>query len=157
GIAIELRLRQEAPDTGEEAAPQPEEPFGLLCHLGGGQGGGYAEPDAKRRRQGAGAQAALLPAAIDLRLAARPRPAPDVERANTFRPVDLMAGYRHEVDAHGIDVERELAEGLRCVGVEEDAPRAAERTDLGKRLDHADLVMRRHHRDQRGLVLDRGL
>ena len=66
-----------------------------------------------------------------------------------------MAGDRHQIEPHRLDGERDLAEGLRRIGVEQDAAGAAQRADLGERLDHADLVMRRHHRNQEGAVRHR--
>ena len=116
---------------------------------------GAAEPDAERRRQGARAQAALLPAAVDQRQQPHPRPAPDIERADALRPVDLVAGDRQQVDLHRLDIERDLAEGLRRIGVEQHAAGAAQRADLGERLDDADLVMRRHDRDQQRALVER--
>ena len=93
--------------------------LGLRAHLRLGDAAGLAQADAQRRRQGAGAHAALLAAAADHRLQAHPRPAADVERADALGPVDLVAGDAHQVDLHRLDVERDLADGLGRVGVEE--------------------------------------
>ena len=68
-----------------------------------------------------------------------------------------MAGDREQVDRHRIDVEWDLAEGLCRVGVEQNAPRAAKRADLGQRLQHADLVVRRHHGNDSRALAERGL
>ena len=49
-----------------------------------------------------------------------------------------------------------MPQRLRRVGVKEDVPRdRAQRADLRHRLDDADLVMRRHHRDDEGAVGER--
>jgi hypothetical protein len=40
---------------------------------------------------------------------------------------------------------------LSCVDVEDDASLAAHRADRGDVLDHADLVVDQHHRDQDGV------
>ena len=80
-----------------------------------------AQPDAKRRRQGAGAQAAFLPAAVDQRFEPHPRPAADIEGADALGRVHLVAGDRHQVDLHRLHVEPDLAGGLRGVGVEQRA------------------------------------
>ncbi len=124
------------------------EPLRLLSHLGAGDRRRAAEPDAKRRRQSAGAQAPLLPAAIDQRQQPYPRPAPDEERADSLRPVNLVAGNRQQVDLHRLDIERDLAKGLRRIGVEQHAPGAAQRADFGEWLDDPDLVVRGHHRHE---------
>ncbi len=94
---------------------------------------------------------------MDQRLEAHARLAPDIERAHALRPVDLVAGDRQQVDVHRIDVERDLADRLRRVGVEVDLALAADLADLGQRLDHADLVVHRHHRHDAGVRADRGL
>ena len=69
-----------------------------------------------------------------------------------------MAREAHEVDVERVDVERQLPEHLRRVGVEERAARAAERADLGERLQRADLVVDGHDRDERrvGPRVERG-
>src|SRR6185369_9429680 len=105
----------------------------------------------------AGAHAALLPAAMDQRLKPHARLAPDIERADALWPIDLVAGDRHHVDVHRIDIERDLADSLGRIGVEIDLGRAADLADLRQRLDHADLVIYRHHRDNAGVRPDRGL
>ena len=77
-----------------------------------------------------------------------------VERADALRSVDLVRRDRQQVDAHRVDVERDAAEGLRRVGVEQDAAGARQAADRGERLQHADLVVGGHHADQDGLRLD---
>ena len=66
-----------------------------------------------------------------------------------------MAGDRHQIDLHRLDIERNLAGGLRGIGVEQDATGPTQRTDLVKRLNDANLVMRRHDRHQKRAVGDR--
>ena len=138
----------------QHARLQLGETLGLRVHLLHGDLGGLAQPDAERRRQGARAEAALLAAAHDQRHQPHARLAADVERADALGPVDLVAGDAHQVDVHRLDVERDLAGGLRRVGVEEGLLLAADLADLGERLDDADLVVHRHDRDDHGLVGD---
>ena len=52
----------------------------------------------------------------------------------------------------GFDVHRNLADGLRRVGVEDDALLLGQLPDRGHVLDRADLVVRVHHRDEDRLV-----
>ena len=53
------------------------------------------------------------------------------------------------------DVDGDLADGLRGVAVQRHAALAADRGDLGERLDHADLVVGEHDADQRRVVAER--
>ena len=127
----------------------------LLGHLRLCDGRRLANADDQRRRQGAGAQAALLSAAIDQRRDAGARPAPDIERADALRPVHLVAGNRRKIDTQSLTLNGYFSNSLRRVGVEQGARVAADRGDLAERLEHADLVVRRHHRDDGGALVDR--
>ena len=82
--------------------------------------------------------------------------APHVERADALRAVHLVRAERHQIDLHLVDVERHLADRLHRVGVEEDPLLLRDRADLGDRLQHADLVVGGHDRDEDRLVGDRG-
>ncbi len=140
----------------QHAGLQLGETLGLGVHLLHGDLGGFAQADAKRRRQGARTEAALLAAAHDQRHQTHARLAAHVERADALGAVDLVAGDAHQVDVHRLDVERDLAGGLGRVGVEEGLLLAADLADLGERLDDADLVVHRHDRHDHGLVGDGG-
>ena len=95
--------------------------------------------------------------AVEERLQAHARLAgPDVERPDPLRAVHLVRGERGEVDTHRFDVEGDLAEPLHGVGMEDDAPLAADRADLGQRVNRADLVVREHEADEDRLAPDRG-
>ena len=132
GIAIEPDLRQALPDPVEKAPPEAEEAQRFVNHLGLGQSRRLAEPNAERRRQSARSHAPLLPAAVDQRRDPRPRPPAHIERADALGSVNLVARDRHQIDVHRLDIERDLADRLRRVGVEENPARAAERADLGR-------------------------
>ena len=58
------------------------------------------------------------------------------------------------VDLLGLHVDRNVADRLHRVGVEPDAPFAAELADLGDRQDGADLVIRVHDRHERRVGAD---
>ncbi|MCY1356834.1 hypothetical protein D9M68_587720 [compost metagenome] len=92
-----------------------------------------------------------MAAAMDLRLQPDARLAAHVQRADPFRPVDLVRGHGQQVDLQCRQVDRDLARGLHRVAVEHDARRAADLADLRDRLDHADLVVDHHHRHQDGV------
>jgi hypothetical protein len=97
----------------------------------------------------------LLAAAGDLRFQAdRGGAAADVEGADALGAVEFVGREAHQVDAESADVDGDLADGLRGVGVQRDAALTADRGDLSKRLDDADFVVGEHHRDKRGVVAD---
>src|SRR5436309_1226097 len=74
--------------------------------------------------------------------------APHVERADALGAVDEMRGARQQVDAHRLDVDGDLADGLRGVGVEDDPLLIGDLSDGGNVLDGPDLVVGEHHRDE---------
>src|SRR2546430_8165224 len=102
-------------------------------------------------------QPPLMPAAVDLRLDAHARLPAHVQRADALRAVDLVRGHRQEIHFQFLQVDRDLAHGLYRVAVEDDAFRAADLADLGDRLDHADLVVHHHHRNENGVGAQRRL
>ena len=79
--------------------------------------------------------------------------AANVQRADSLRPVELVAGEREDVDVVGDDVDGNLAAGLHRVGVEEDVALVAEFADLADGLDDADLVVGVHDADEDGVVV----
>ncbi len=84
------------------------------------------------------------------------RPAPDIQRADALRTVDLVAADRGEIDLPARQVERDLAGGLGDVGVEQRAGLLGDRGERGDVLHHADLVVHRHDADQQRRHLQRG-
>ena len=98
--------------------------------------------------------AALVAAAIDDGGNLHPRIlAPHIQRADAFGAIHLVRRDRHDVDVHLVHVNRNLADCLGRVRVENHAALVAELADLGDGLHHADFVVRRHDRDQDGLVV----
>ena len=103
------------------------------------------------------AHAALVTAAADLLGEQHARiPAADVERAHALRAVHLVRAERQQIDLQVVDVDRDLADRLHGVGVEQDPLLLRDRADLGDRLQHADLVVGGHDRDEDRLVGDGG-
>ena len=80
---------------------------------------GHAEADDRGRVLGAGAAAAFLMAAAQQR--AEARAAAQIQHADAFRRVQLVAGQREHVDLGVLQVDGHLADGLHRVGVEQDA------------------------------------
>jgi SHS2 domain-containing protein len=85
---------------------------------------------------------------MHLRFDAHARLAAHVQRADALRAVGLVRGQAHQIDRQRRQVDRDLAGGLRRIDVEDDAALTADRADRRDVLDHADLVVDEHHRDQ---------
>jgi len=153
-------FRNASSDAGEDHVLEPVAQLGqprtFLGHHLTRDLGGLAEPDDQRHRQGPRAHAALVAAAVHHRRDPHARAlAPDVERADALGAVDEMRGARQEIDAHRLDVDGDLADGLRGVGVEDDPLLLGELADGRDVLDGADLVVGEHHGDQDRLVRER--
>ena len=146
----------ETQQTIEQPLRQRRDAFRVVRHFLLRDAARLPEPDHQRRRQRAGPQPALLPAAADDGVQAHARPPPHEARAHPLRPVDLVARDAHQVDVPRIHVDGDLADGLRGVGVEEGLFRAAQRADLGHRLDHADFVVDCHYAYQGRVGADGG-
>ena len=97
------------------------------------------------------AHAALVTAAVNLRCHSQERLAPHEQRAYTLRSVDLVAGDAHEINVVAAHVDVDLADALGGVGVERYAPLAADRAYGADIVDHADLVVRMHDRNDGGI------
>src|SRR5438876_981664 len=102
------------------------------------------------------ASPALVPAAVNHGREPYARPfTPYVERADALGPVEQVRRAREKVDPHRLDVDRDLADGLSGVGMEDDPLFLRELADRGDVLDRADLIVREHDRDEDRLVRDR--
>src|SRR5882672_9304348 len=141
----------------EQPVAQGADAFALGAHLEPGNAERLAHADDLVGRERSRAQPPLVAAAVDLRLDAHPWLASHVKRAYAFRAVHLVRGHRQEVHFQLLQVDRDLSGGLHRVAVEDDALRAADLADLRDRLDHADLVVHHHHRDEDGIGAQRRL
>ena len=104
--------------------------------------------------QRAGAQAALVAAAVHLRFQADARLAAHIQCADALGAVDLVGGEGHQVDLELVEVDGNLAGGLGRVHMEDHALAAADFAQLSDVLDHADFVVHEHDRGQDGVRAD---
>jgi hypothetical protein len=115
---------------------------------------GDAEAHEGRDVFGARAQAPLVPGAA--REGGEGGAAADVEGADAFGRVELVAREGEQVDVEGAYVEGDLADGLGRVGVHERARGVCIAGELGDGLQHAGLVVGVNHRDEARALGDGG-
>ena len=78
----------------------------------------------------------------------RGRPAPHVERADALRPVELVRAEREQVDAQRATSSGSLPTAC-AASLCSSTPRSRQTRPIAvERLQHADLAVRRHHRDE---------
>ncbi len=120
-MAVEDDLGDAGGDPGVEAFAEGQNARGLGVAFLQGEGGGRAEADDRGDGERAGAESALVAAAVDeggeadLGVAAA-----DVEGADPLGAVELVGGKGHQVELVVVHVDREAADGLGGVGVEEE-------------------------------------
>ncbi len=141
----------------EQTVAQHADALVLDGHFLAREAEAFAHADDLVRRQRARAHAALMAAAVHLRLQPDARLAPHVERTDALGAVGLVRAEGHQVDLQLRKVDRHLAGGLRRIDVEHHALVAADLADLGQRLDYADFVVHRHHRGHHGVGPQRRL
>ena len=71
-----------------------------------------------------------------------------VQHADPFGGIDFVSRKAQKIDRAGLRRQRHFADGLRGVGVKDDASLVAKLADLGDRIERPDLVIGGHHRDQ---------
>src|SRR6266567_2621362 len=74
----------------------------------------------------------------------------NIKNANAFRRIGFMASQRQQIHAKLINVHRDLAYRLRCVGVEEDVALMRNTSNFGDGLKSPDLIVGMHHRNKHG-------
>jgi hypothetical protein len=108
-------------DAVQQPVAQRSQARGFARHLVLRQGAGRAQPDdsgtfkVPERRP----RSWPPPSVCGSRRTRRWRP-PHVESADTFRAIELVRRERQQIDRHRVDVERDLADRLRRIGVEQD-------------------------------------
>ncbi|MNM95059.1 hypothetical protein D3C81_1074840 [compost metagenome] len=156
GAAVQVDLFH-AFQVRQEALGQHLDAQAVGGHFFLGDAEGLAHADDLVGGQGARAHAALVTAAVHLRLDAYARLALHVEGADTLGTVGLVRGEGHQVDLQRFQVDFHLAGGLRRVDVEQDAAGTGHFADGGDVVDGADFVVHVHDRNQDGVVAQRRL
>src|SRR5438093_1432251 len=116
------------------------------------QGAGHAEANGEQRAFGSGASASLMPGAMDQRL--NLGAAADIERADAFWGIDLVAGNRKQINAERADPGWDLSNRLRRIGMEANVMASRDGAYLFDRLDRTDLVIGVHDANEDGAWRD---
>ena len=119
-VTTENDIGYDVADARHEVVAQPGQLLGALRLPLDGQLGRRREADDGGRIEGAGADVALLPAAVQHRRQGRGSRL-STQRPDAHRPADLVTRDRHRVETAAREVERQLAERLHGVGVERHA------------------------------------
>lgn len=136
--------------------PLPEENV-TYRHLEFRDPAGFSEADDRWARHGPAPKTSLLPTARDDRFDPDPGASPDESGTETFGSVNLVARQAHQVNVHLLDVDRDLADRLGGVGVEESSTVAPD--DLAnflERLNYPNLVVDCHDGNEDGVGADGG-
>src|SRR5712671_1697342 len=141
----------------EQPVAQGADALALGAQFEPGDAESLAHADDLVGRKRSRAQAPFVTAAVNLRFDSHARFPAYVQSAYALRAVHLVRGHRQKVHFQLLQVDGDLSRGLDRVAVEDDALRAADLADLGDRLDHADLVVDHHHRDEDGIGAQRRL
>src|SRR5438445_4465043 len=155
-VAVDVDLLH-VPEAVQQLVAKRADALALGRHLELGEAKRLAHADDLMSGERSGAESPLVPAAVDLRLDAHPGLPAHVLGADALRSVDLVGRHGHQIDLELLQVDLDLACRLHRVAVEDDAFRAANLADLGDRLDHADLVVHHHHRNEDRVGADRRL
>ena len=75
----------------------------------------------------------------------------DIEEADSLRSVDLMSAGAEHINIELIYIDRDLAECLNSVCMEQDSMLMCDLSDLFQRLKSTNLIVCSHNRDQDGL------
>ena len=140
----------------EQALLQATDTRVFNMHLSLGDAVRLAHADDLVRGQGAAAHAALMTAAVHLRLQAHARLAPHKQRADALGAIGFVRGQAHQIDGQGVHIDVYAAGGLRRIDVKNDALFAADGADGRHVLDHTDFVVHEHDARQNGVGADRG-
>ncbi len=154
GVARQMCARDFLQDALRQPAAQGRELRPVLLHGFArlGQRGGRADDAGDVLRPGA--QAVLLPAAVQARR--QRKPFSHVKAAHALRPAEFVRGEREHVDAQLLDVDRHVPDRLHRVGVEQRARLVRGLRDRPDGHPGTDLVVRRHHAHEGGAFIQRG-
>ena len=150
-MAVETDSVQHQQPRDHPATQRPQTSSLLLHHLQR-QAHRLAEADDPRNVVRPGAPVALVRSTVQ-----EPhqwRPLADVERSDPLGSIALVGGHREQVNAERLDVDGYDPQALRRVAVEDHPGLAGDPSDVGDRLQRADLVVAVHHRGQDGVGAD---
>ncbi len=132
---------------GDQVVAQGGQPLGLVGPVLGSDLHRRRERPDRRHVEGAGADIALLAAAMQHRH--RLRAPGQQQRADADRAADLVRGDGQRGGTAGRQADRQLAGRLDGVGVKRDLMLGGELGQVGDRLHRADLVIGPHDADDR--------
>ena len=155
-VAVDERLIQGCSKFVFQTSTQAGNAGAFLGHLKACDLAGFSESDDAGNVQRTRPHAALVSAAIDdcRKLYARVL-ATHIQSANAFRAVSLVGREGHQVDFLLFQVDLYFAGRLSCVAMENDAFLAAQLANFLDRLDHANLIIDQHDRDQDSIRANR--
>ena len=110
---------------------------------------GFAQAHNSRYVLGASPQRALVPTSIKQRVDLSSLL--NVERSDTLRRMNLVAGNREGLATDSLHINRNFAECLHRVGVKVDTRFRRDGAYLFNRLQNSSLVVRHHNRDELGV------
>ena len=85
-----------------------------------------------------------MPAAVDLCFNSHFRFAANVQAADAFRAIDFMRGEGHQIDRQLAEIDRQFANALGSIDMEDDVTAAAEFADSRDILNNTYLVVYMH-------------
>ena len=145
-VSVQTRIGDFRQNPVDQVIPGFPFFFGSLLHGGGRQGRGYAKTndsgDVFRSRPAFSLLGSAVDKGADLYALA------DIQKADSFWSVQLMAAGAEHIDSQLIHVDRKLAKRLNGVCVEQNAVLLRQPADLLYRLDRSDLIVGKHHGDQ---------
>ena len=139
-------MLQPVPHLSHFAVAATREP--LACNLGG-----TTQTDDSRQILRSRASRAFVTASVEQWL--KERPAADVQRTRSLRPVQFVAGDGQQLASNLLHVDGNLPCRLYCVRVKQNAAFLSDLSDLHNRLHDAGFIVGHHDRDQARVRADR--
>ena len=117
-MPVEIAFVQRAHDLGLQPVPHRRDTFAFGRHFLVAQLAGLPKADDQRDGEGPGTHAALMAAAVNHGDQPDPGPLlPDVQRSDTFRPINFVGRERHQVHAQLVHIHGNFADALCCIAV----------------------------------------
>lgn len=113
-----------------------------------GNAASFAKASNQRRSECATAQATLLATTSNERVQSDPGSTTHVAGADALGAVNFMRRNGHQVNVHGVDIQRNLSDGLRGVSVEENLLLTAQLANLVNGLDNTNFIVDSHDTDK---------